>query len=48
MWGQVNNPKMILKPHGWKIQDGKLEFDWDSDENIHRVPDQSSRPPQGL
>ena len=40
MWRQANNPEMILKPidlYGWKIKDGKLEFDWDSDANIQRV-----------
>ena len=34
------NPEIILKPvdlYGWKIEGGKLEFDWDSDANIQRV-----------
>ena len=40
MWRQANNAEIILKPvdlYGWKIEDGKLEFDWDSDANIQRV-----------
>ena len=40
MWRQANNPEIVLKPldlYGWKIQDGMLEFDWDSDANIQRV-----------
>ena len=30
----------MLKPlllYGWKRNDGKLQFDWDSDTNIQRV-----------
>ena len=40
MWAQAASNKIMLKPllhYGWKMNDGKLMFDWDSDTNMRKV-----------
>ena len=40
MWGQASSNEIILKPvfsYGWKMIEGKLAFDWDSDHNVKKV-----------
>ena len=43
MWSQAQSNTMILPPlqgHGWKRQEsGRIEIDWDSEENIKKVKD---------
>ena len=40
MWAQAASNEIVLKPllsYGWKMMDGKLTFDWDSELNIEKV-----------
>ena len=40
MWAQASSKEITLKPlfhYGWKMCDGKLAIDWDSDTNIQKV-----------
>ena len=40
MWVQAASNQIMLKPllhYGWKMNDGKLMFDWDSDTNMKKV-----------
>ena len=40
MWRQAESNEIVLKPlelHGWKVNEGKLAIEWDSDENIEKI-----------
>ena len=40
MWAQAASNQIMLKPllhYGWKMNDGKLMFDWDSDTNMKKM-----------
>ena len=40
MWAQAASNQIVLKPlhlYGWKVNDGILMFDWDSETNIKKV-----------